>query len=143
MPPPSEVTFYLSGVEYKGSTTIESLVAPTEDPANLAPAYRYKGPGHDSSSPTKWEVSVYQWSPNAMTAFQGDTVRLVFFAANGDKHTTNIIGPDGEEIMPAQVINRGRQFEYVFKAEAVGMYFIGCTDHRPNMTAALAVIPRS
>ena len=57
-----ERTYYLTGLEYKGSTVTKDLAAPDVDPAKLSDGYRYKKPGDAyKSDATKWEVSTYRW----------------------------------------------------------------------------------
>lgn len=141
--PTGERTFYVTGLEYKGSTSTKDLAAPPVDPKDLGDGYRYKKPGDaDKSDATKWEVSTYRWEPGTMQAFQGDKVNLVGFIVNGDKHKTWIEDPAGGTTMKEQEWNRGREYKFSFVAEKAGYYILHCDEHDPSMTAYVLVLPR-
>jgi plastocyanin len=142
--PASKVMFTVTGVEWKGSTTVDSLAAPSADPGTLSNGYRFKKPGDfDKSDPKKWEVSSYVWSPGAMTVLQGDEVTLRVFILNGDKHDSWIAGPDGKEAVSVQTLNRGREYTLRFTASQVGHYMLHCSSHAPTMDAVITVLPRT
>lgn len=137
----SEVTFALTGVECKGTTSTDSLVAPPADPATLSGGYRYKKPGDaDKADVKKWEVSTYVWTPGAMTVRKGDTVKLRTFIVNGDVHATRVIAPDGKDAVSEQVLNRGREATLTFKATQPGVYRVLCKSHVPTMEAIVTVL---
>ncbi len=149
--PSGERTFYLTGVEWKGSTSTKDLAAPTSDPKKLSDGYRYKGPGvADASDATKWEVSTYVWHPGALMATEGDKINLVTFIINGDKHTFHVMGPDGQDLdvnadgrtLKEVLMNRGREYKVTFTASKPGVYTIHCDEHDPTMTSLLLVLPR-
>lgn len=142
-PPPRERVFTVSGVELKGSTSTDSLSVPSLDPSKLSAGYRYKGPGTaDKADPKKWEVSSYLWEAGPVVAYQGDTVKLVTFILNGDKHVTHIEGPDGTKVVDTQTLERGREYTLTFKAEKAGLYTVICTTHGPTMSLPILVLPR-
>lgn len=136
----SEAVFTLTGVELKGSTSIDSLAAPTTDPASLSAGYRYKKPGDaDKSDPKKWEVSTCIWTPGVMTVKKGDTVKLRTFIVNGDNHATKVVAPDGKDAVAEQVLQRGRETTLTFKATQTGNYVVLCKSHAPTMEAVVSV----
>ena len=140
--PTGERTFYVTGLEYKGSTSTKDLAAPTADPAKLGDGYRYKQPGDaDKSDPTKWEVSTYRWEPGMMQAFKGDKINLVGFITNGDKHKTWVEDPAGDAVVKEQEWNRGREYKVSFVAEKPGYYILHCDEHDPSMTSYILVLP--
>ncbi len=139
-----ERTFYVNAIEIKGSTTAESLAPPTANPEELSKGYAFKAPGvFDKASPSKWEVSSYQFNPSAMTVFQGDRVKLVMFVINGNKHKDSIKDPDGVTVVPEAEHNRGRQYTITFTADKPGFYTLHCDEHKDTMNAAITVIPKS
>lgn len=141
--PAGERTFFVTGVEYKGSTSTKDLAAPEIDPKTLGDGYRYKKPGEaDKSDPTKWEVSSYRWEPGLMTVFQGDRVNLVGFIVNGDKHKTWIEDPTGQAVVKEQTWQRGREYKVSFTADKPGYYILHCDEHDPGMTAYILALPR-
>lgn len=141
--PASERTFYVTGLEYKGSTSTKDLAAPTVDPKTLSDGYRYKKPGEaDSADATKWEVSTYRWEPGFMQVLLGDKVDLVGFIVNGDKHTVWVEDPSGQNVTGEQLWNRGREYRVSFVAEKLGYYQLHCDEHDPTMTAYILVLPR-
>ena len=142
--PAKDVEFVVTGVEWKGATSIDSLAAPTTDPKTLSSGYRYKAPGEfEPTNPKRWEVSSYVWSPGAMTALQGDKITLRTFIINGDEHAACMEAPDGTKVVQAQNLNRGRQYLLTFTAAQAGTYKLICGSHAPTMTAAITVLPRS
>lgn len=141
--PAGTVEISVAGVEYKGSTSMDSLAPPPSDPAKLSDGYRYKKPGDaDKADAKKWEVSTYLWSPGAMTVLQGDQVKLRILIINGDKHSTWVEGPDGKEAVKEQEQNRGREYLVNFTASQVGSYKLICNEHDPTMKAVITVLPR-
>lgn len=140
-PPPTKRTFTVSGIEIKGST--DKLDPPPTDPTKLSDGYRYKGPGvFDPANPKKWEVSSYIWEAGPLVGYQGDTVELVIFIINGDKHDTHIEDPDGIEVVMHQNLSRGREYIIPFKAEKAGIYQLICTEHEPTMKTPILVLSR-
>ncbi|MBI3979382.1 MAG: hypothetical protein HY331_14460 [Chloroflexi bacterium] len=138
-----ERTFYVTGLEYKGSTSAKDLPPPEIDPKTLGDGYRYKKPGDaDKSDATKWEVSTYRWEPGLMTVFQGDKVNLVGFIVNGDKHKTWVEDPAGAATIKEQAWQRGREYKVTFTADKPGYYILHCDEHDPSMTAYILVMPR-
>ena len=140
--PSGEREFIITGVELKGSTTTESLAAPTLDPTTLSLGYRYKAPGFDESNPSKWQVASYTFQPGLMVAIQGDEVILRIFIVNGDVHDTWVQDPDGETVVAPQTLNRGREYEIRFAADKPGIYSLICGTHAPTMTANILVLPK-
>lgn len=139
---PTERTFYVTGLEYKGSTTTDKLAAPSADPAKMSDGYRYKGPGYDEAAPTKWEVSTYRFEPGTMMGYEGDTFNLITFIVNGDKHTVWVEAPDGSEAAASVEMNRGREYTVTFTADQSGVYILHCDEHEPTMAAYILVLPR-
>jgi len=141
--PTGERTFYVTGLEYKGSTSTKDLAAPTADPAKLGDGYRYKKPGDaDKSDATKWEVSTYRWEPGLMQVFKGDKVNLVGFIVNGNKHKMWVEDPAGETSVKEQEWQRGREYKVSFVAEKAGYYILHCDEHDPSMTSYILALPR-
>ncbi len=141
---PGERVFNVNAVEIKGSTTTDKLAVPEKNPEDISKGFAYQGPGvFDKAQPTAWQVSSYMFEPGAMTVFQGDRVKLVMFVVNGNKHRDRIEDPDGKIIVPEQERGRGRLYEISFMADKVGVYRLLCEEHKPTMTAALTVVPRS
>lgn len=142
--PAREVEFVVTGVELKGSTSVDSLAPPPTDPTTLSDGYRYKKPGDaDKADAKKWEVATYVWSPGAMTVLQGDRLTLRVFIVNGDKHTAWVEGPDGAEVVKEGEQNRGREYVMTFTAAQVGTYKLVCNEHDPTMRAVITVLPRT
>ncbi len=140
---PGERTYYVTGVEYKGSTSTKDLEAPPADPAKISKGYSYKKPGDaDKSDATKWEVSTYRFEPGVMLAFVGDKVSLVIFLVNGDKHHVWVEGPDGKEVVKSVEMLRGREYKVSFTADKPGEYKLICDQHSTNMTAFIWALPR-
>lgn len=135
--------FFLTGVEWKGTTSADELAAPSVDPKTLSEGYGFKGPGIlDPSNPEKWQVATYTWTPGSMVAYQGDTVELTAFIVNGDHHNVRLVAPDGTEI-EAMEMNRGREYKLAFEASRAGIYRLVCDTHAPTMTANITVLPTS
>ncbi len=140
---PGERTYYVTGVEYKGSTSAKDLEAPQADPAKISKGYGYKKPGDaDKSDATKWEVSSYRFEPGEMFAFVGDKVSLVIFPVNGDKHHVWVEGSDGKEVVKPIDMNRGREYKFSFTADKPGQYKLICDQHSPTMIAFIWTLPR-
>lgn len=141
--PPSERVFYINAIEVKGSTTTDKLAPPEVIPDSLGKTWEYKAPGvFDKANPTAWQVSAYQFNPSAITVWQGDRVKLLIFAINGNLHKDRIEGPDGQIVVPEHENNRGRQHEMAFVAEKVGIYQLRCEEHKPGMRTWITVLPR-
>jgi len=136
-------SIYLTAVEFKGSTTAETLAPPTIDPSKLSHGYAYKGPGQaDPSAPQRWEVASYQFSPAFMTVYQGDSIMLSVFIVNGDHHDVTLTDPDGQVVIAKATWDRGREYTEFFQVQKVGEYHLECELHRPSMTATIMVLPR-
>ncbi|MBI2325101.1 MAG: hypothetical protein HYU87_09105 [Chloroflexi bacterium] len=137
-----ERTYYLTGLEYKGSTVTKDLAAPDVDPAKLSDGYRYKKPGDaDKSDATKWEVSTYRWEPGLLVGRVGDKLTLVTFIVNGDKHNTWVEGPDGKEVVAKVLMNRGREYKTTVTLDKPGIYRFVCEEHDPTMTTYIWALP--
>ncbi len=140
----TERHFYVTGVEWKGSTSINDLAPPSLDPATLSDGYGYKGPGvYDASNPDKWQVATYVWSPASMVAYEGDKVTLTIFILNGNTHSTWVEDPNGGEATSEVEMNRGREYEVSFTAGEPGVYVLHCDEHDPTMTGYILVLPRA
>lgn len=134
--------YFITAVEIKGSTTADNLGPPETNPKDLSKGYGFNAPGYDSSSPQKWEVASYMWTPAMMLAFRGDQVKLTTFVVNGDEHKVWVEGPDGEEALPETIINRGREYELSFAVPNAGVYKLICLNHEPTMTGYILTLPR-
>lgn len=134
--------FYVTGVEWKGTTSSDKLAPPSLDPATLSDGYGFNPEGFDSGNPLNWRVASYVWTPGSMIAYEGDRVDLTFFILNGNEHTTWIEGPDGAEVAQEIEMNRGREYEMSFTATKAGTYRLICNNHEPSMTAYIQVLPR-
>lgn len=135
--------FYLTGVEWKGTTSAAKLAPPSTNPTELSDGYGFKGPGVlDPANPDKWQVASYVWTPGSMIAYQGDQIDLTLFIINGDKHSTWIEAPDGAEVVVEREMNRGREYNLTFTASQAGVYRLVCNEHEPTMTAYILVLPR-
>src|SRR5262245_6104143 len=55
-------SIYMTTVGFKGSTTSDKLAPPAIDP-KLSKGYTYK---FDPSTPQRWEVASYQFSPSSL-----------------------------------------------------------------------------
>ncbi len=108
--------FYVTGVEWKGTTSDKKLAPPSVNPADLSDGYGFKPPGNDPNSPDEWTVATYVWTPGSMAAYQGDKVEMTFFIVNGDEHSVWVEGPDGTEVVQETEMNRGREYELSFTA---------------------------
>lgn len=141
--PAGDKTYFLTGLEYKGSTSTKDLAAPEADPSKISDGYRYKAPGKaDASDATKWEVSTYRWEPGVMLARAGDKITLISFIVNGDKHSVWVEGTDGKELVAKVTMNRGREYKVTFTADQAGLYSLKCDEHDPTMTAFVWALPR-
>lgn len=140
---PTTHTIFMTGMEVKGATTIDKLAPPPVSPVDLSKGYGFKGPGEaDKQNPKRWEVASYVFTPGAVTARQGDTVKLTVFMVNGDEHEVWVADPDGREVVSKRIWNRGREYEVSFVAEKAGTYKLVCSDHAPSMIATFLVLPR-
>lgn len=136
-------TIFLTALEVKGATTADKLAPPSLDPAELSKGYGFKAPGvADKTSPRKWEVSSYLFSPSFVAVRQGDTVALTVFVVNGDAHEVWITGPDGQKVVPNAKWQRGREYRIAFVAEKAGAYQLMCSEHAPSMIATFLALAR-
>lgn len=143
MDAPTTHTIFMTGMEVKGATTLDKLAPPPINPKDLSKGYGFRGPGEaDKQDPKKWEVASYIFTPGSVTARQGDTVKLTVFIVNGDEHEVWVTDPDGREVVPKQIWNRGREYEVSFVAEKIGSYKLTCSNHAPSMLATFVVLPR-
>ncbi len=139
---PSDVTFDVSLIEIKGSTTTDKLEAPEVDPHTLSLGYGYTAPGDfDSANPASWQVSTYLFSPSALTAVKGDTITLRLFVVNGNAHMVWLEAPDGTRVQEEVTMNRGREYTVSFTADQAGYYTLLCETHGPTMQAQILVLP--
>ncbi|HWP60227.1 MAG TPA: cupredoxin domain-containing protein [Candidatus Acidoferrales bacterium] len=140
---PTTHTIFMTALEIKGGTTTEKLAPPTVNPKDLSKGYEFKAPGEaDKADPKRWEVSSYRFDPSFVTVRQGDRVNLTVFVVNGDEHESWITDPDGREIVPKRIWNRGREYQVSFVADKVGSYQLTCSSHAPTMAATFLVLPR-
>lgn len=130
-PAAAKRTFYMSAVEYKGSTE----VAKEPFPAGKLP----DGGGYIRKSPAdgKWETSTYRWEPGVLVAYQGDDIELQIFGVNGAVHPGRIEGYD-----KAFAVKRGELTTVTFRADKAGVFRILCDTHNPSMTGTLVVLAR-
>lgn len=136
-------TIFMTAVEFKGATTVDKLAPPATNPAGLSKGYGYKAPGEaEKIAPTKWEVASYAFTPGFVTVHQGDTVTIIVFVVNGDKHEVAVLAPDGQVVVPTATWHRGQEHRRSFVAEKVGTYRLSCSIHAPTMTATILVLPR-
>jgi len=136
-------TIFMTAVEFKGATTIDKLAPPSANPTSLSKGYGYKAPGEaDKNAPTKWEVVSYAFTPGFVTVRQGDTLTVIAFVVNGDKHEVAMLAPDGQVVVPTATWHRGQEYRVSFAAEKVGTYRLSCFTHAPTMTATFLVLPR-
>ena len=142
--PPGEKHFFVTGVEWKGSTSATELAQPTEDPAGLSNGHGFKGTGvYDTSNPDKWQVASYVWTPGSMVVSQGDKVDLTLFIVNGNRHATWVQAPDMSVAASRMEMNRGREYELSFVASQPGVYKLLCDTHGPSMAASILVLPKT
>lgn len=143
MDAPATHTIFISAIEVKGGTTADKLAPPAVNPKDLSKGYEFKGPGQaDKQNPQRWEVSSYIFTPGFVAVRQGDTVKLTAFIVNGDEHEVWIKGPDGRDVVPKTIWNRGRQYEVSFVADRLGPYQLTCSNHAPSMGTTFLVLPR-
>lgn len=136
-------TIFMAALEVKGGTTTDKLSPPPVNPEDLSKGYEFKRPGEaDKNNPRRWEVSSYRFDPGFVAVQQGDTVKLVAFVVNGDEHDVRIIDPEGREVVPMSIWNRGREYQISFIAKKAGAYQLTCSKHAPTMTATFLVLPR-
>jgi plastocyanin len=141
--PVKERHFYVTGVEWKGTTSADSLDPPSVDPSTLSDGYGFNPTGFDSGNPRNWRVATYVWTPASMIAYEGDKISLTIFIVNGNKHTTWVEGPDGSEAVSEIEMNRGREYKFSFTADKPGTYILHCDEHDPTMTGYIQVLPRA
>jgi len=135
-------SIYMTAMEFKGTTTSDKLAPPSIDPSKLSKGYAYKGPGQaDPSSPQRWEVTTYQFTPSFVTAVLDDSIMLSVFIANGDHHEVRLTDPDGQVVLEKATWDLGREYTKFFQVEKVGDYHLECALHRPSMTATIMVLP--
>lgn len=136
-------TIFVTALEVKGGTTAEKLAPPSVNPKDLSKGYEFKPPGEaDKSNPQRWEVSSYRFDPGFVTVRQGDTVNLTVFVVNGDEHEVRITDPDGREVVPKTIWNRGREYRVSFVAKKAGSYHLACSNHAPTMAVTFSVLPQ-
>jgi plastocyanin len=141
--PAGKQTFYVTAVEWKGTTSADKLPPPSIDPVTLSKGYGFKGPGaFDTSKPQDWQVSTYVYTPGAMMVNQGDEVEVVAFVVNGDHHNTRVIAPDGAMVGQPMDAQRGREYKFSFTASQAGVYRLVCDTHAPTMTANILALPK-
>lgn len=140
--PVQERHFYVTGVEWKGTTSADSLDPPSIDPSTLSDGYGFNPTGFDSGNPRNWRVATYVWTPASMIAYEGDRITLTIFIVNGNEHTTWIEDPDGDEAVEETEMNRGREYQISFTAGKPGVYVLHCDEHDPTMTGYIQVLPR-
>lgn len=134
-------SIYMTAVEFKGTTTSDKVTPPSIDPSRLSHGYTYNAPGQaDPSAPQRWEVASYQFSPSFVTAYQGDSIMLSVFIANGDHHDVQLTDPDGRVVIAKATWDRGHEYTKFFQVEKVGDYHLECVLHRPSMTATIMVL---
>ena len=142
-PAPTTHTIFMTAAEITGATTIEKLAPPPIDPGDLSKGYGFKPPGGaDQTTPERWEVSSYLFTPGFVTVWQGDTVTLTVFVVNGDEHEVRLLAPNGKVIAAKTILNRGREYRLSFVAQQPGTYHLSCSIHAPTMTASIFVVPR-
>lgn len=140
---PTTHTIFITALEVKGGTTTDKLAPPSVNPADLSKGYEFKRPGEaDKKNPQRWEVSSYRFDPSFVAVHQGDTVKLIVFVVNGDEHDVRITDPEGREVVPMTVWNRGREYQLSFVAQKTGPYQLTCSKHAPTMAATFLVLPR-
>ncbi len=140
--PVKERHFYVTGVEWKGTTSADSLDPPSLDPSTLSDGYGFNPTGFDSGNPRNWRVSTYVWTPASMIAYQGDKVSLTLFIVNGNDHETWIESPSGNPAVQETDMHRGREYKISFTASEVGTYKLICNEHGESMTGYIQVLPR-
>ena len=140
---PTTHTIFMTASEVKGGTTTDKLAPPSTNPRDLSKGYDFKQPGEaDKNNSLRWEVSSYRLDPGFMTIHQGDTVKLIVFVVNGDEHDVRVTDPDGREVVPVTIWNRGREYQLSFLAKKAGAYQLICSQHAPTMAATFLVLPR-
>ncbi len=135
--------FYVTGVEWKGTTSSDNLDPPSIDPSTLSDGYGFNPEGFDSGNSKNWRVASYVWTPGSMVAYEGDKIDLTFFIINGNDHSTWVEGPDGDEVAPEVEMHRGREYSMSFTASKAGTYRLICNEHEPSMTAYIQVLPKT
>ena len=136
---PGNKHFFLTGVEWKGTTSIDKLPPPSVDPTSLSNGYGFDAPGFDDSNSPNWRVAAYVFTPGTMIAAEGDTVDLTTFIVNGDHHEVRIMAPDGIQVGDTVEMNRGREYKLSFMASQRGVYKLICDTHSPTMSANILV----
>ena len=140
---PTTHTIFVTALEVKGGTTTDKLAPPSVNPEDLSKGYEFKRPGEaDKNNPRRWEVTSYRFDPSFVAVHQGDTVKLIVFVVNGDEHDVRITDPEGREVVPMTVWNRGREYQLSFVAKTAGTYQLTCSKHAPTMAATFLVLPR-
>lgn len=135
--------FYVTGAEWKGTTSADSLDPPSVDPRSLSSGYGFNDVGFDEANPQNWRVATYVWTPASMIAFEGDRIDLTIFILNGNLHTTWVQGSDGSTLVNDIDMNRGREYKISFTAGEPGTYRLVCDNHAPSMTGYIQVLPRA
>jgi plastocyanin len=134
---------FLSAVEFRGTTTRDTLAPPPLNPARASRGYEYKGPGDaDPSNPQKWEVASNQFAPAWAIVPEGASVVMSVFIVNGDHHEVTLTAPDGQPLISKVTWERGREYTVYFVASQIGAYRLTCATHEPTMTATIPVLSR-
>lgn len=130
-PAATKRTFFMTALEYKGSTEVAKEPFPTTKLPD--------GGGYVRKAPAdgKWETSTYRWEPGVLIAYQGDDIELQIFGVNGAVHPGKIEGYD-----KTFAVKRGELTTVSFKADKAGIFRILCDVHNPSMTGTLVVLAR-
>ncbi|MBA4179713.1 MAG: hypothetical protein C0506_03910 [Anaerolinea sp.] len=131
--PGGKRTFYVTAMEYKGSTEVSKEAFPA-DKLPEGGGYGLKAP---AGEPPKWEVNAYAWAPASLTVAEGDDVTLKFVGINGAQHVSRIEGH-----VEKFTVERGKVATVQFTAGKPGVYLMICNTHQPNMVGQLVVLPK-
>lgn len=127
-------TFFLTALEYKGSTEVSKEPFPSAT-LPVGGGYGLKAPSGD---PPKWEVNSYAWAPSTIVVAEGDEVTLKIIGINGAEHLAQLANH-----VEKFTVKRGEITTVTFTAGKPGVYALICATHAPNMTGELIVLPRS
>ena len=83
---------------------------------------------------------VWAWSPNTLTVYQGDTVRVTVSNPGGDDHTFTITQVGFSIKVPAQSVVHS---SFVVPRPGVYKFFCSIPEHMPYMWGSLVVLPDS
>ncbi len=98
--------------------------------------YRMEAPNEDN----EWYARTYLWSPMMVVMHQGETVLLEFFGINGERHPTELRGPDGTVLDNFEVL-RGDIVQVPFTPETTGIHSYVSTLRLPGMQGQILVLP--